>query len=246
MATQVEFWQQALAGLPEELALPADRPRPAVASYRGGPLRLRCRPGCMPGWRGGPRRAGRRCSWWCRQRWRCCCRGWRRALISRWGARWRADRMRRWTSWSGFSSTPWCCAPMCRGIRRSPSWWPGPGRATWRRSRTRTCRSSGWWRCLNPVRSLARHPLFQVMLTVEDGDNSGRSWPCRGWTAPASRSGSATAKFDLLFALAERSGPDGEPAGLDGELGFAADLFDRSTARHLADRLVAGAGGGGR
>ncbi|MZG12238.1 hypothetical protein GTY44_01850, partial [Streptomyces sp. SID5914] len=32
---QLDHWKRALSGLPEELSLPFDRPRPAVASYRG-------------------------------------------------------------------------------------------------------------------------------------------------------------------------------------------------------------------
>ncbi|WP_156426089.1 non-ribosomal peptide synthetase, partial [Nocardia jinanensis] len=35
MARQIAFWKRTLAGVPDELALPADRPRPAVASMRG-------------------------------------------------------------------------------------------------------------------------------------------------------------------------------------------------------------------
>ncbi|MFD6675724.1 amino acid adenylation domain-containing protein [Rhodococcus zopfii] len=35
-ARQLEFWRNELAGLPTELDLPTDRPRPAVASYAGG------------------------------------------------------------------------------------------------------------------------------------------------------------------------------------------------------------------
>ncbi|HEV3295528.1 MAG TPA: condensation domain-containing protein, partial [Streptosporangiaceae bacterium] len=39
LAGQIEYWRQALAGLPEELTLPADRPRPAQPSRRGGKIR---------------------------------------------------------------------------------------------------------------------------------------------------------------------------------------------------------------
>ncbi|WP_042905982.1 condensation domain-containing protein, partial [Mycobacterium avium] len=35
MAAQLAYWEQELAGLPERLALPTDRPYPPVADYRG-------------------------------------------------------------------------------------------------------------------------------------------------------------------------------------------------------------------
>ncbi len=36
MGRQLAYWRKALDGIPDELALPADRPRPARASHRGG------------------------------------------------------------------------------------------------------------------------------------------------------------------------------------------------------------------
>ena len=35
IAAQLGYWEQALAGLPERLQLPTDRPYPPVADYRG-------------------------------------------------------------------------------------------------------------------------------------------------------------------------------------------------------------------
>ncbi|WP_280257282.1 condensation domain-containing protein, partial [Nocardia wallacei] len=40
-AQQVSFWRRELSGLPDLLELPADRPRPAVASLRGGRVEFR-------------------------------------------------------------------------------------------------------------------------------------------------------------------------------------------------------------
>ncbi|QKV72487.1 amino acid adenylation domain-containing protein [Amycolatopsis sp. Hca4] len=83
---------------------------------------------------------------------------------------------------------------------------------------------------LNPPRSLARHPLFQVMLAVY---HSG-SEPERllGLDAAYRDTGLRQAKFDLSFDLVETA------EGIDGDLEYSLDLFDEPTARTLTERLV--------
>src|SRR5205823_12467528 len=41
IARQLGFWRGCLEGLPDAIALPSDRARPAVASHRGGVVGLR-------------------------------------------------------------------------------------------------------------------------------------------------------------------------------------------------------------
>jgi len=48
----------------------------------------------------------------------------------------------------------------------------------------------------------------------------------------------ASAKFDLSLSLVERRGADGSPAGIEGALEYASDLFDRSSVEAIAGRLV--------
>ena len=90
---------------------------------------------------------------------------------------------------------------------------------------------------LNPARSLSRHPLFQVMLAFQN--NAPVSFAeVPGVTASFEPVATDSAKFDLSLALAEQRGADGTPAGIHGELEYAADLFDRSTVEVMVGRLV--------
>ncbi|MFI9382630.1 amino acid adenylation domain-containing protein [Kutzneria sp. NPDC052558] len=85
---------------------------------------------------------------------------------------------------------------------------------------------------LNPPRSLARHPLFQVMLAVYH--SAAGKEKLIGLPSSYRDTGLRQAKFDLSFDLVETAGAD----GIDGELEFSLDLFDESTARTLTERLV--------
>ena len=63
-------------------------------------------------------------------------------------------------------------------------------------------------------------------------------WQLPGLDVSPGAAGTGGARFDLLFNVWERRGPGGVPAGVEGSLEFAADLFDAATAKQIAARLV--------
>ncbi|MFI6938385.1 amino acid adenylation domain-containing protein [Streptomyces sp. NPDC050418] len=84
---------------------------------------------------------------------------------------------------------------------------------------------------LNPPRSLARHPLFQTMLVWQSVPDT--EFALGDLTARMDAVPSGTAKFDLTLNVGEQL--DG---GIAGFLEFRTDLFDRATAQALTDRLT--------
>ncbi|HEU5391797.1 MAG TPA: amino acid adenylation domain-containing protein, partial [Streptosporangiaceae bacterium] len=89
---------------------------------------------------------------------------------------------------------------------------------------------------LNPVRSTARHPLFQVSLSLQNGADDDLVLP--GLKAELLDWDDEMAKFDLTVRLTATRRPDGSPGGIDGALEYAADLFDRTTAEWLGSRFA--------
>ncbi|WP_159064289.1 non-ribosomal peptide synthetase, partial [Streptomyces canus] len=92
---------------------------------------------------------------------------------------------------------------------------------------------------LAPSRSLAKAPLFQVMLTLQNNARAGvglaglRSGGATDGQLPQT---SLPAKFDLDVVIGESFDADGLPAGLHGTVNVATDLFDPATAELLAQR----------
>ncbi|EWS90114.1 peptide synthetase 3 [Streptomyces filamentosus NRRL 11379] len=95
---------------------------------------------------------------------------------------------------------------------------------------------------LNPERSLLRHPLFQILLAFQNtedrsiSDRPGTLLPDLQVTEQPLDAG--TAKFDLAFAFTERPPEKGEPSGITGIVEYHADLYDEGTVRQIADCFV--------
>ncbi|MER6560826.1 amino acid adenylation domain-containing protein, partial [Streptomyces sp. NPDC001027] len=228
---QIAYWQQRLAGLPEELALPVDRARPLESSYRGGRADLTLDAPLTAALHRVARENGVSVFMVLQAA--------VAALLTRLGA---GEDIPIGSPISGrtdaglddlvgfFLNT--------LVLRTDTS-----GDPTFREllARVRECDLGAFdhqdvpferlVEVLNPARSLARHPLFQVMVVhLRDG---GQDTGLPGLDARRDDVRQTTAKFDLSFDFVER----GDGSGTDGVLEYSADLFDHATARSFADRL---------
>ena len=93
---------------------------------------------------------------------------------------------------------------------------------------------------LNPARSLTHHPLIQVMMAWQNF--AGHDDPAAGLVLEGLEVASVPvdthgARMDLTFSLGERFTDTGEPAGIGGAVQFRTDLFDAGSIETLIERL---------
>ncbi|MFJ3789523.1 amino acid adenylation domain-containing protein [Kitasatospora sp. NPDC090091] len=233
---QLAHWREALAGLPDELALPLDRPRPPVASHRGDvvPLELdealHARLAALAAEHGATLFMVLQAAF--------------ATLLHRFGA---GEDLPIGTPLAGrldqaldelvgfFANT----LVLRTDLSGRPAFAELLGRVREADLAAYAHQDVPFERLveeLNPARTLARHPLFQVMIAFDNTAGGGPEFP--GTRAAYEPLGLPTTAFDLTLNLSERHHPDGSPAGLDGGLEFATDLFERSTAERLAAALA--------
>ncbi|MEU8244603.1 amino acid adenylation domain-containing protein, partial [Actinoplanes missouriensis] len=87
---------------------------------------------------------------------------------------------------------------------------------------------------LNPQRSTAHHPLVQVLLVLQN--NADVRFELPGLQTRLEDTGPAGAPFDLTINVVETFDADGEPAGLTGLVEYASDIYEPATVDALCAR----------
>jgi amino acid adenylation domain-containing protein len=226
---QLSYWKERLAGAPELLELPTDRPRPAVRTYRGAtvpvafPLALLERLQALGRGEGATLYMTLLSAF--------------QVLLSRYGAGEDvvvgspiAGRTRREVEEliGLFINT----LVMRTDLRGDPDF-----REVLRRVREVTLgayehQDLPFERLvaeLQPERSLSHSPVFQALFTLQN--NEGPGDVLAGLQVSRARGELATAKVDLSLVLAATS------QGLRGELNYSTDLFERATIERMVRHL---------
>jgi amino acid adenylation domain-containing protein len=234
LAEQVAYWTRELAGLPEQVNLPVDRPHPAVASYRGGHVRLAMDAELHRAAAGLARERGASVFM--------VLLAGLAAVLSRLGAG---------------SDVPVGCVIAGRTdqamenlvgffvntlvLRTDTSGDPTFAELV---DRVRDKSLAAYAHqdvpfeylveALNPARSMARSPLFQVSLAMQNAPRAGIDLP--GLRLSPAAVPNDTAKFDLGFSVTDRYGPDGTSLGIDVVVEYSSDVFDEATAAGIFGR----------
>ena len=227
---QVRWWRERLAGAPV-LELPADRPRPATAHFRGGQVELRLPPAAARGVDALARAEGATPFQ--------VLLGAFAVLLSRWSGQ---DDVvvgspiagRGWPETERMVGLFVNTLALRTDLSGDPAF-----REVVRRVREATLGAFAhqdvpFERLVDELkveRSLSRHPLFQVSFTYQQpAAEVARFGPVAARVEPVE---TGTAKFDLLLQV--------EPAdeGLLATFEYAAELFDRGTAERMAGHFGA-------
>ncbi|MGW0183903.1 condensation domain-containing protein, partial [Nocardia sp. NPDC003345] len=89
---------------------------------------------------------------------------------------------------------------------------------------------------LNPVRSTARHPLFQVGLSFQNLGQAALELP--GLRVAGVDIDTEVSQFDLHLIVGDTYDETGAPNGIGGYLTYATDLFEHATAQGFVDRFL--------
>ncbi|MFD7962487.1 amino acid adenylation domain-containing protein [Streptomyces zaomyceticus] len=233
-ARQAAYWQEALAGLPEELALPTDRPRPATPSYRGDTVTAELPPELVTALDRLVAESGATMFMVVHAA--------VAVLLHRLGA---GDDIPVGTPVAGrgdsaldelvgfFVNT----AVLRTDLGGEPTF-----EELLRRVRSTDLAAldhadlpfEAVVETVNPARSLSRHPLFQTMVAYEGGGPDVSRLLGTDTEEYEIRGGAAKFDLEILFRRSDRAGVPGMTCGLR----YATDLFERSGAERLTERLI--------
>ena len=236
LARQLAWWRERLAGAPEAIELPADRPRPPVQGLRGSSLPLALPPALGDGVSGLGRSAGATVFMVLLAAFQ--------ALLSRLSGQARvvvgspvANRTHREVE--GLIGFFVNTLPLPADLASDP-----PVAALLAQVRETTLGAYAHQDVpfeklvaeLAPERSLAHSPLFQVMLILQNAPLPKLALP--GLAAEPLSFASGMEKFDLTLTLAEAA-----EGGLAGALSYSTDRFERATGERFLGWFSALLGG---
>ncbi|WSI99041.1 amino acid adenylation domain-containing protein [Nocardia sp. NBC_01329] len=235
-AEQIGYWRSTLAGVPDQLDMPADRPRPAVQSYAGGRVEVRIDAEIHSGLLRLAQQQGATLFMVVHSAWA--------VLLSRLSG---TDDITIGTPMAGrgeqalddligmFVNTLVFRTELDRGEAFTDLL-----------ARQREVDIQAFAHAdvpferlvevLNPARSQSRHPLFQVGLSFQNLAQSSLELP--GLTVSGVDLDIEISQFDLHLIVGDSYDETGRAQGVAGYLTFATDLFDRETANGFVDRFV--------